>query len=257
MALKAIELQYAYGDREVLRGVNLSVDRGELLGVIGPNGCGKSTLLGILAGLLTPPRGQVLLEGRPLQSIPRRELARRMGLVPQSPQIAPGFTVLETVLTGRYALMGRRMFDDAEDRDAAGRVLRDTGLAELARRPAGELSGGERQRLALARALACGPGLLLLDEPTSALGLENQLRIMRLLEGSCADDGRAVCLVSHDLNLAAMFCTRLILLAGGRVLAAGAPAEVVRPELIRQAYGVAALVDAEPTRGRPRVTVVP
>ena len=180
-----------------------------------------------------------------------------MGLVPQSPELAPGFTVLETVLAGRFALMGRRVFENAEDLAAAEKSLELTDLSGLIDRPAGELSGGERQRLALARALAAEPDVLLLDEPTSALDLDHQLGIMGLLEGACAREGLAVCLVSHDLNLAALFCHRLLLLSRGRPMAQGPPKEVIRPEVLLKAYGVKTLIGSEPSRGRPMVTLVP
>ena len=256
-SLEGRGLAFAYGAQTVLGDVDLSLGPGQVLGVIGPNGSGKSTLLGLLSGLLAPTAGQVLLGGRELAAWPRRQVAALMGLVPQSPQMAPGFNVQETVLAGRYALMGRRLFDDDQDRQAASRALELTGLTSLAARPAGELSGGERQRLALARALAADPGVLLLDEPTSALDLDHQLRIMALLERLAQEEQRAICLVSHDLNLAGLYCSRLVLLSQGRTLAQGPPAQVLTPELLAQAYGVRTIVDTEPTRGRPRVTLVP
>ncbi len=249
-------LGFAYERRAVLHQVDFSLTPGEMVGVLGPNGSGKSTLLGLLAGLLSPREGRVLLRGRPLETYPRPEVARIMGVVPQSPELAPGFTVLETVLCGRFALMGRRVFESGQDLAAARRALELTGIAALARRRAGELSGGECQRLALARALAAEPRVLLLDEPTSALDLDHQLRVMGMLETACRKQDLAVCLVSHDLNLAALFCRRLVLLGRGRVLAAGAPQEVITPELVRRAYGVEVVVDREPSRGRPRVTLL-
>lgn len=255
MALSGRGLSFGYGDSPVIQDVSLNLARGEILGVIGPNGSGKSTLLGLLCGLLSPNPGRVELLGRELASYPRVEVARRLGLVPQNAELAPGFTVRQTVLTGRFALMGGRMFEDAGDLAAAQQALIDTGMTSLAQRRTGELSGGERQRLALARALAARPQVLLLDEPTSALDLKHQLGIMNLLEKACARDGLAVCLVSHDLNLAGMFCHRLLLLGEGRTLAQGPPREVLTPELLAQAYGVRVSVDREPSRGRPRVTL--
>ncbi|MBU1274309.1 MAG: ABC transporter ATP-binding protein [Proteobacteria bacterium] len=255
IALTGKGLCFGYGDSEIIKDVDLRLDRGELLGIIGPNGSGKSTLLGLLCGLLTPKAGRVELLGRELGSYPRVELARRLGLVPQNAELAPGFTVHQSVLTGRFALMGGRMFEDPSDLAAASQALADTGLTSLAQRRTGELSGGERQRLALARALAAEPQVVLLDEPTSALDLKHQLGIMNLLEKACARDGLAVCLVSHDLNLAGMFCHRLLLLSEGRTLAQGQPSEVLTPELLSRAYGVEVHVDQEPSRKRPRVTL--
>lgn len=255
IALRGEGLSFGYGDSQVIREVDISLVQGELLGIIGPNGSGKSTLLGLLCGLLPPNKGQVELLGREIGSYTRVEVARRLGLVPQNAELAPGFTVRQTVLTGRFALQGGRMFENEGDLAAAQRALMDTGLTSLVQRRTGELSGGERQRLALARALAAEPQVLLLDEPTSALDLKHQLGIMTLLENTCARDGLAVCLVSHDLNLAGMFCHRLLLVGQGQTLAHGAPEEVLTPDLLAQAYGVRVCVDHEPSRGRPRVTL--
>lgn len=255
-ALKADGLGFAYSGQPVLEGVDVQLGHGDMLGVIGPNGSGKSTLLGIICGLLPPDGGRVFLHGKPLAGYKRDELARLMGMVPQGAELAPGFTVLETALAGRFAVMGGRVFENAADLAAAQQALEQTGIWELRDRRAGELSGGECQRLALARALAAQPGILLLDEPTSALDLDHQLRIMGMLERACREKGLSVCLVSHDLNLAALFCTRLLLLSQGRPLAQGAPAQVLTPDLLAQAYGVRVAVDAEPSRGRPRVTLL-
>jgi iron complex transport system ATP-binding protein len=254
--LRAEGLGFAYGARPVLAGVDLELGQGELLGIIGPNGSGKSTLLGLLCGLIAPQAGRVLVQGRPLHAMRRDELARLMGVVPQGAELAAGFTVLETALAGRFAVMGSRVFEAGEDLAAARRALELTALAGLEERRAGELSGGECQRLALARSLAAGPRVLLLDEPTSALDLDHQVRVMSMLERAAAREGMAVCLVSHDLNLAGLFCHKLLLLSEGEVLAAGPPEEVLTPELIRRAYGAAVAVDAEPSRGRPRVTLL-
>ncbi len=257
-ALSAEDLSFGYTEKPVLDGVGLELNEGEMLGIIGPNGSGKSTLLGLLCGLLSPTRGRVILRGRPLSTYSPDAVAQVMGVVPQTPQLAPGFTVLETVLSGRFALMGRRLFENEEDHRAADRALAMTGLSELGERPAGELSGGERQRLALARALAAEPGLLLLDEPTSALDLDHQLKTMAMLENACLEEGLGVCQVSHDLNLASLFCDRLLLLGRGRrPLALGRPEDVLTPELLEAAYGVKTIVDREPTRKRPRVTLIP
>lgn len=254
--LSAANLAFAYDGQPVLDQVDLSLKPGDMVGVIGPNGSGKSTLLGMLCGLLPPKSGQVFLHGKPINHYKRDEVARRLGMVPQAAELAPGFSVLETALAGRFAVMGGRVFESAEDLEAARQALEQTGIWQLRERRAGELSGGECQRLALARALAARPGILLLDEPTSALDLEHQLRIMSMLERACHDDGLAVCLVSHDLNLASLYCSRLLLLAKGKPLAMGPPQEVLTPGLLSQAYKVKVAVDAEPSRGRPRVTLL-
>ncbi|MFH1135574.1 MAG: ABC transporter ATP-binding protein [Pseudomonadota bacterium] len=250
-------LCYAYNREPVVWDVDLEIHPGEMVGIVGPNGSGKSTLIGLLSGLVKPDGGRVFLNGKNIAAWKRPEAARLVGLVPQAPEIHPGLSVRETVLTGRFALMGRRMFENRADRRAGRKVLELTGLADLADRPAGALSGGERQRLALARALAAEPRVLLLDEPTSALDLDRQIKLMGLLEQYRARDGLAVGLVSHDLNLAAMFCDRLLLLARGKTLARGRPEEVIQPDILARAFGVEVAVDREPTRGRPRVTLIP
>ncbi|MCF8115116.1 MAG: ABC transporter ATP-binding protein [Desulfarculaceae bacterium] len=253
--LAADGLSFAYQGEPVVAQIGLSLPRGEMLGIIGPNGSGKSTLLGLLCGMLSPQSGSVELMERPLADYSRAQVARRLGLVPQNAELASGFTVRETVLAGRFALMGGRMFENAQDRQAAAEALELTGLTELQERRAGELSGGERQRLALARALASEPQVVLLDEPTSPLDLKHQRMIMELLERACAQRGLAVGLVSHDLNLAGMYCHHLLLLSNGRALASGPPDQVLTPELLSRAYGVEVAVDQEPSRGRPRVTL--
>lgn len=254
--LEGRNLHYAYGETTVLAGVDISLGRGEILGILGPNGSGKSTLLGLLSGLIVPADGQVFLDGSPISSLPRAQIARTMGLVPQTPEVSPGLTVIETVLTGRFNLMGGRQFENNADEVVAQEALKITGLAALAHRSAGALSGGESQRLALARAMAAEPKLLLLDEPTSALDLDHQMSVMSMLERRTADDGLAVCIVSHDLNLASLFCHKLLLLHAGGALAFGVPEEVLKPGLLQKAFGVSAHVDTEPSRGRPRVTTL-
>jgi len=256
-ALAGKNLVFGYSGKPVVDGVDLEIFPGDIVGIIGPNGSGKSTLLGLLCGLLTPSQGVVSLLGRPIQEYGREEVAQVMGVVPQTPELTPGLNILETVLIGRFALMGRRLFENAEDLAVARQALTLTGLDNLAERRAGELSGGERQRLVLARALGAEPKILLLDEPTSALDLDYQLKVMSLLEKACSEENLTVGLVSHDLNLAAMFCHRLVLLSQGRPLAQGRPEEVLTPENLLAAYGVKTLVDQEPTRGRPRVTLKP
>lgn len=253
--MRAQGVSFSYGSREVLSNVDLSLAQGQLMGIIGPNGSGKSTLLGLLSGLLKPSTGSIDLMGKPLDVYARPQLARVLGLVPQHPQLSPGFTVMESVLTGRFALMKGRAFENQADLDAAHQALVRTDLVDLAEHHAGELSGGECQRLALARATAAEPKVLLLDEPTSALDLRHQLKIMGMLEKACRESGLSVCLVSHDLNLASLFCQHLLLLHKGRTLAQGRPDQVLTPEIIKQSYRVQAIVDSEPSRGRPRVTL--
>ena len=250
-------LAFGYGRHRVLEQVDLDLHPGEMVGLIGPNGSGKSTMLALCSGMLVPWAGRVVWGGRDVHKMPRWEAALRIGLATQQPQLAPGFTAMETALSGRFAAMGRRVFERASDVEEAREALALVGLEGLSGRTADGMSGGERQRLALARVLAAGPSILLLDEPTSALDLDYQVKVMDMLEGLCTRAGRTVCVVSHDLNLAGMFCHRLVLLKGGRCLAQGSPGEVLTTELLESAYGVRTVIDSEPTRGRPRVTLIP
>ena len=254
--LEARGLYYSIGDHHVLFDVDILLQAGEMVGIVGPNGTGKSTLLGLLCGFLSPEQGAVLLNGRPISDLKRHEIAGLIGIVPQTPELASGFSVQETVMTGRFSRMDGRQFENREDLNAAARALRLAGIEHLAGRRAYELSGGERQRLALARMLASEPELLFLDEPTSALDLDNQLKVMCMLERLCGEEGKGVCLVIHDLNLASMFCHRIYLISEGRILKHGVPEQVLRPDRLQEGYGVQVVVDREPSRSRPRVTML-
>jgi iron complex transport system ATP-binding protein len=227
------------GSREILRGVDLELAPGEVLALVGPNGAGKTTLLRVASGVLRPSAGRVLLEGQPLSALSRRELARAVAVVPQELQIAFGFSVGEVVLMGRSPHVGGLGFDSGPDVEVARRALERVGIAELADRSLLELSGGERQLALVARAFAQEPRLLLLDEPTAHLDLRHRLEVAALVR-EFARGGRSALVVSHDLALAARSCDRMVLLAGGRVLAAGAPAEVLTPALLREGFGIEA-----------------
>lgn len=250
-------LSFGYNGERVLSGINLTIKPGDFIGVIGPNGSGKSTLLGLLTGLLNPTEGQVFLNDADIKTCSRTTIASHIGLVPQSAQLNHGLTVNETILSGRFALMGGRIFENEIDIQAAEKAMRATGLTDKAERLSGSLSGGECQRLCIARALAGEPDFLLLDEPTSALDLDHQLKIMNMLERTCRENGAAVCIVSHDLNLASLFCNELLLIKDGSPLAFGPPETALTRDTILQAYNVKTIIDREPSRGRPRVTLIP
>ncbi|MFP4032323.1 MAG: ABC transporter ATP-binding protein [Desulfococcaceae bacterium] len=255
--LTAESLRYAYGNNRVLDGPEFSVARGEWLILIGPNGSGKTTLLRLLAGLTRPVSGRALLAGTPVTGGPPRLLARRVALVPQNLPSDLPFTVGEMALFGRTPHLGLLGIPGKADHEAAERALEQTGLARLAERRLPELSGGERQRAFIARALCQEPELLLLDEPTAFLDINQQIRIMDLLEELCRSRNLAVVMASHDLNLAALYGDRLLLLRGGRQVALGAPEEILRPELLESAYGCRLRVDRNPVNGRPMVMPVP
>jgi len=253
-ALEAADVVASYPSRSgrprrpALAGVSLRLGRGEVVGLIGPNGSGKTTLLRLLTRQLAPAAGRVLLGGRPLASFGRFELARHVAVVAQEPEVPVGFTVRETVAMGRAPHMGLLGTPGPEDARAVAVALTATGTLEFADRRIETLSGGERQRAVFARAVAQQPAFLLLDEPTNHLDLRYQVELLALAREQAAS-GVGVLAVLHDLNLAARACDRLVLLAEGRVAAAGAPAEVLRPDLLAATYRAA--VEVLPSDGGP------
>jgi iron complex transport system ATP-binding protein len=239
--------------REVLSGVDLVVQAGELVAVCGPNGAGKSTLLRCAAGLLRPHAGSVLVDGVEVASLPPRERARRVGYLPQQPSVPAGLRCAEVARLGRYAAgAGWTLgWSEADDRGAQ-EALQATDTMHLADRPVEGTSGGERQRVLLARVLAQGARLLVLDEPTAHLDLAHQVQVAALLRRLC-HQGYAVLVATHDLNLASLFFQRLVLLDRGRVVVQGPAREVLRDETVRDTYGPAAVVLPHPHSGQPVV----
>jgi iron complex transport system ATP-binding protein len=243
------------GGTRVLDGVSLRATAGEVVGLVGPNGAGKTTLLRVCNGSLDPAAGTVTVGGDALAGLSARETARRVGTVPQEPSLGFDFPVREAVAIGRTAHVSRFGRRGPDDRAAVERAMDRAAVTDLADRSVTALSGGERARVSLARALAQETPVLLLDEPTANLDVGHQVRTLSLVR-DLADDGRAVVAAIHDLNLAARFCDRLVLLAGGTVRAAGAPADVLTPAALADAFGVRARVETDPATGCPRVTVL-
>ena len=241
--IEAADLAVGYslpggGRREVLRGVDLSLARGELVALLGTNGSGKTTLLRTFAGTLAPDRGSVRFDGRSVGDWRRTELARRVAVLPQQLDLPLGFRVAELVAMGRAPHAQRLFASTADDERAIARALLDADAADLADRPAEELSGGERQRLLVAMALAQEPDLLLLDEPTLHLDLAHQVALLAAIRRLRDQRGITVLAVLHDLNLAAAFAPRVSILDGGRVVADGPPAEVLSLDLVHRVFGV-------------------
>ena len=262
--LRAIDVSFSYRDaskaasfaiRPVLDGVSLTVDRGDLIGILGPNGSGKTTLLKVLGGALRPRAGSVTLDGRPMGGWSRREVARRIAVVPQDTSAPFDFTVLDIVLMGRYPHLGAFTLEGPGDIAIARRALQATGTSAFEPRAFSTLSGGEKQRVVIAGALAQGSTLLLLDEPTASLDIGHQLEVQALLSRLNADGGMTMLLSTHDLNLAAALCHQLVLLRDGRVLAAGRTDDVLTPANVRALYDVDADVERHARSGR--LTVIP
>ncbi|KAB8145656.1 ABC transporter ATP-binding protein [Chloroflexia bacterium SDU3-3] len=252
--LEAVDLSGGYGERPVVRGASLGVRSGEVLALVGPNGAGKTTLLRLLARLLRPSAGEVLLEGQPLWSRPPKDVARVIALAPQLEQLAWPLTVAQAVELGRAPHRGWLRPFSANDRAVCAAAMERMGVARYADRLLSELSGGERQRVVLARALAQQPRLLILDEPTAHLDLKYQTELLLLARNLAHQDGLAVVLTLHDLNHAALCADRIALLAGGELRAIGTPTEVLEPQLLRDSYGVAVHVARHPIDGTLLVT---
>jgi iron complex transport system ATP-binding protein len=253
--LHADAVTAGYGERTVLHACTLRVARGDVVAIVGPNGAGKSTLLRALAGLLRPSSGSVRLDGVDIATLARRELARRIAVVPQIFDTLFPFTVREVVALGRTARLGTFGGASRGDLAAVDRAIADLDLADLATRRIDRLSGGERQRAVLAMALAQEADVLLLDEPTVHLDPGHQVVMLRLVRELACTRGLAVAAVLHDLNLAAAMATRLAVLAEGRIVCDAAPETVISAELIRDVFGPGLVVGRND--GRPMVLPVP
>ena len=236
--LELREVSFAYGNRAVLDGVSLELRPGRVVGLLGPNGAGKSTLVRLAAGLLRPSRGAVLLDGRDITTRSRRDVARRLALLPQDGVMPPAFTGWEIALMGRTPHLGWLAAESPADLAAVERALALADATAFADRRVGELSGGERQRLLLARALAQEPSILLLDEPTVHLDLGHQVAMLDLVLDLARTRDLAVLAVYHDLNLAAQSCDELLVLHDGRVAARGVPETVLTSPVVHEVYGV-------------------
>ena len=253
--LRTAGLSLGYGDTRVVHELDVALPAGQVTAVVGPNGCGKSTLLGALARLHAPKAGAVLLDGRALAALRPREAARRIGLLPQDADAPDGLTVRDLVRYGRHPHQGLLRQWSAEDAEAVSQALAAADLLELADRPLDTLSGGQRQRAWIAMVVAQETDVVLLDEPTSALDLGHQLEVLELVH-DLARAGRTVVLVLHELSTACRYADHLVAMLDGRVVAEGAPADVVTPDLVRDLYGVEAVVITDPVAGTPVVCPV-
>ena len=256
-SLLARELTLGYGDRTVIEDLDLSLLPGRVTAIVGANACGKSTLLRSMSRLLTPRRGQVLLDGQQIHRMPAKQLARLLGLLPQTPLAPEGITVADLVGRGRHPHQGLLSRWGPVDDHAVATALDLTRTAELAQRPVDELSGGQRQRVWIAMALAQDTDVLLLDEPTTFLDVAHQIEVLDLLTDLNRVRGTTIVMVLHDLNLAARYCDELVVMDHGKVVAHGSPDAVLTPEILEPVYGRAVTrvdVDGEITLVFPRRT---
>jgi len=255
LSAEQVSFRYAPDGPLVVDQVSVRLAEGALVGILGPNGSGKTTLLRLLSGTRKPSAGRVMLAGQPLDRMARREVARRIAVVPQETELAFEYSVLEIVLMGRHPHLGVFTVEGPGDIRIALDALAATGTSHLAERPFHELSGGEKQRVVIAAALAQSAGLLLLDEPTASLDLGYQLEVSALLQRLNQDHGVTMAISTHDLNLAASICRELILMRDGRVLATGPTNEVLTPGNVQRLYDVEADVHIHSDTGH--MTVVP
>jgi iron complex transport system ATP-binding protein len=249
--LRAGGLRLAYNGRDVVRDLDLVVPRGRITAIVGANGCGKSTLLRGLARLMRPRDGCVLLDGRSIAELSTKQVAKRLGILPQAPVAPDGLAVEDLVARGRYPHQTVFRHWSAADEAAVEEALAATQTAELRGRPLDELSGGQRQRAWIAMTLAQQTEVLLLDEPTTFLDLAHQIEVLDLLADLVAGHGRTVVMVLHDLNLACRYADHLVAMRDGSIHAAGSPVEVVDPALVRDVFAVSACVIEDPVAGTP------
>ncbi|MEU5098677.1 ABC transporter ATP-binding protein [Streptomyces sp. NPDC020996] len=251
--LSAQDVTLAYDQRVIAEQLSVEIPDHSFTVIVGPNACGKSTLLRALSRMLRPSRGRVLLDGQVIQSMPAKEVARTLGLLPQSSIAPDGITVGDLVGRGRYPHQGILRQWSAEDERVVRESMARTGVAELADRYVDELSGGQRQRVWIAMALAQQTPLLLLDEPTTYLDIQHQIDVLDLCAELHEEQGRTLVAVLHDLNHAARYATHLVALRDGRVVAEGAPRDVVTAGLVEEVFGLRCQVIDDPETGTPLV----
>jgi ABC-type cobalamin/Fe3+-siderophores transport system ATPase subunit len=249
--LSSKDLSLGYAKTKVLEHVDIAIPDGKITAMIGANGSGKSTLLKTLGRILQPVDGTVLLDGKAIAGLPSRDIARTLALLPQSPVSPEGLTVRQLCRFGRHPHKGMLARTTRHDEEVVEQALAATGLLDLAERPLDRLSGGQRQRAWIAMALAQETPILLLDEPTTYLDIAHQLEVLNLLRELNRTQGRTIVMVVHDLNHAAQYADHIVAVANGGIHAAGRPAELLTPELIKTVFGVNALVIPHPVDGTP------
>jgi len=257
VSLQAQRVFFAYLNGLVLHNVNLSIKAGEMVGLLGPNGSGKTTLIKLASGVLKPKQGEIKLDGSSLRQLSRKFIARSVAVVPQHFNIPFAFTTAEVVMLGRTPFLKAFVEGSEVDRQFVANALELVSISELRERRFDELSGGERQKVVLAMALAQQPKLLLLDEPTLHLDITHQVEILELVRRLNVERGLTVIAAIHDLNLAALYFDRLILLKEGRVSADGPPAQVLTEDRIREVFSASVRVEPHPVTGVPHIVIIP
>ncbi|MFJ6727834.1 ABC transporter ATP-binding protein [Streptomyces sp. NPDC091281] len=251
--MRAEGLRLAYDDRVVVHDLDLAVPPGRVTAIVGANACGKSTLLRALARLLAPEAGAVHLDGRAVHTIPTRALAQRLGILPQAPVAPEGLTVVDLVGRGRAPHQSWWRQWSSADEDAVHEALRATSMSDLAHRAVDELSGGQRQRAWIALAVAQGTPVMLLDEPTTYLDLAHQIDVLDLITDLNRHQGRTVVMVLHDLNQACRYADHVVAMKAGRIVAEGAPADVITAEVVEDVFGLRCVIGEDPVSGTPMV----
>jgi iron complex transport system ATP-binding protein len=254
--LEVRNISINYGVCAVVRDVSFVLEAGKIIALLGANGAGKTTLLKSLNGGLPAAKGSILLDGTELKDYSRREIAQKIAVIAQETETKFPVSVLEFVLAGRFAQGTAFGWETERDLEIARDSLKQCDLASYEARQMNQLSGGERQRVVLARALATESSVLLLDEPTANLDLAHQALMLRLVRERCLETGAAAIIITHDLNLAAEFADRVILLKNGALAAQGAPVEVLTENNLREVFGVRVLLDTNPVSRRLRVTTI-
>jgi len=251
------DVSFSYLNGFSLRHIDLTVERGEKVALIGPNGSGKTTLIKLAAGVLPPRHGEVLLDGASLKSLSRMEIAQRIAVVPQYFHIPFAFTVGAVVMLGRTPFIKALSGETERDHSMARRAMELIGIEQFSSRTFNELSGGERQKVILAMALAQEPKLLLLDEPTAHLDINHQVAILELVKGLNREQGVTVVGAMHDLNLAALYFDRLVLLKEGAIVADGSPSAVLTERTIYDVFGASVHIDQHPSAKVPHIIILP
>jgi iron complex transport system ATP-binding protein len=252
--LKAEHIKFSYSKELVVNDISMEIDNGEFVSIIGPNGSGKSTLLKTLNYVYTPLGGEITLFKRPISDYSRREIAQKIAMVPQDTVIDFEFTVEDVVMMGRHPFSSRFSKEDSRDHELVYEAMENTNVLNIRDRYITEISGGERQRVFIAKALAQDTSIILLDEPTSHLDINHQLEVLELLKYLNRERGIAIVLVVHDINMAARYSDRILLMKQGRIISQGTPDEVITPENIRIAYGINTAVEKNPYTGHIEVT---